>query len=262
LYDEEDYVVDTYSWDEEKNTILGAFGTSIQHPEEHFVQYFGGTPVLVIEKGSPRRSPRIKPTETDNEEGKGLSSLGSPQPIDSTLEGTPSLATGNIIHDPSNVQKSNIQTHPRKAIPCQLPFKKHRHSSIYYRSAFTTYPRHKRPENISSNPDVVDLLLKVFSSRARVSTQKVWNPIIESWNQPKKSSFLSLPLLTQESNMGDDDLTLQSTFNVNINEEDYLASLCADPYLFVASMPPDDQLKKHYTKLLEGITLLKQIISM
>ena len=44
LYDEEDYVVDTYSWDEGKNTILGTFGTSIQHPEEHFVQYFGGTP--------------------------------------------------------------------------------------------------------------------------------------------------------------------------------------------------------------------------
>ena len=62
--------------------------------------------------------------------------------------------------------------------------------------------------------------------------------------------------------MGDDGLTLQSTFDVNINKEDYLASLCADPYLLVASMPPDDQLKKHYTKLLEGITLLKQIISM
>jgi hypothetical protein len=44
LYDEEDYVVDTYSWDEGENTILSAFGTSIQHPEEHFVQYFGGTP--------------------------------------------------------------------------------------------------------------------------------------------------------------------------------------------------------------------------
>jgi hypothetical protein len=54
---------------------------------------------------------------------------------------------------------------------------------------------------------------------------------------------------------------LQSTYNVNINEEEYLASLCADPYLLVASMPPDNQLKKHYTKLLEGITLLKQIIS-
>ncbi len=131
LYDEEDYVVDTYSWDEGGNTILDAFGTSIQHPEENFVQYFGGTPVSVIEQGSPCLSPRKKPTETDNEEGrKGLSSLGSFQHIDSTLEGTTSLATGNIIYDPSNVQKSNIQTHPRKAIPCQLPLKKHRHFNL------------------------------------------------------------------------------------------------------------------------------------
>jgi hypothetical protein len=54
-----------------------------------------------------------------------------------------------------------------------------------------------------------------------------------------------------------DGLTLQSTFDVNIKEEDYLASLCADPYLLVASMPPDDQLKKHYTKILEGISFVK-----
>ena len=128
LYDEEDYVVDTYSWDEGKNTILDTFETSIQHPEEHFVQYFGGTPVSLFEKRSPRCSPRKNPTETDNEEGRGLSSLGSPRHIDSTLEGTPSLATGNIIHDPSNVQKPNLPTHPKKAIPCQMPLKKHRHS--------------------------------------------------------------------------------------------------------------------------------------
>jgi hypothetical protein len=121
------------------------------------------------------------------------------------------------------------------------------------------YPRHKRPENISGTLDVLDRLLNVFSLRVRVSTVTIWNPIVESWNQPKKSSFLSLPPLTQESNLGDDGLTLQSTYDVNINDEEYQASLCADPYLLVASMPPDDQLKKHYTKLLEGITLIKQM---
>jgi hypothetical protein len=167
--------------------------------------------------------------------------------------------TENTIQEPSKAQKSKIQNKSRKVIPRQLPLKKHRHSSIYYHSAFTTYPRHKGPENILSNPDVLDLLLKVFSSRARVSTVTVWNPIIESWNQPKKSSFLSRPPLTREYNVGDDGLTLQSTYNVNINEEEYLASLCADPYLLVASIPPDDQLKKLYTKLLEGITLIKQM---
>ena len=122
------------------------------------------------------------------------------------------------------------------------------------------YPRHKRPENISSNPEVLDLLLKVFSSRARVSTVTIWNPIVESWNQGKKPSFLSLlPPLTQESNLGNDGLTLQSTYDVNINNDEYQESLDIDISLLVESMPPDDQLKKHYTKLLQGLTSIKQM---
>ena len=105
------------------------------------------------------------------------------------------------------------------------------------------YPRHKRPENISSHPDVLDSLLKLFFSRARVSTVSISNAIVESWNQGKKSSFLSLPPLTQESNLGDDGLTLQSTYVVNINNDEYQESLHIDISLLVESMPPDDQLK-------------------
>ncbi len=70
---------------------------------------------------------------------------------------------------------------------------------------------------------------------------------------------MSLPPLTQESNLGDDGLTLQSTYDVNINDEEHQVSLGADPHLLVASMPPNDQLEKHYTKLLLGITSIKQV---
>ncbi len=62
-----------------KNTLLDTFGTSIQHPEEHCVQYFGGTQAMLIEKDSPRCSPRKNPPETNNTDGRGLSSLASPQ---------------------------------------------------------------------------------------------------------------------------------------------------------------------------------------
>jgi hypothetical protein len=58
--------------------------------------------------------------------------------------------------------------------------------------------------------------------------------------------------------VGDDGQNLQSTFDVNIKEEYYLVSLCSDPHLLVASMPSDDQLKKHYKKLLKGVILLRQ----
>ena len=88
--------------------------------------------------------------------------------------------TEDKTQESSKAQKSQNQNKSRKVISHKLPLKKHRHCSIYYHSAFTMYPRHKRPENISSTPDMLDLLLKVFSSRTRVSTVTVWNPIIES----------------------------------------------------------------------------------
>jgi hypothetical protein len=61
--------------------------------------------------------------------------------------------------------------------------------------------------------------------------------------------------------MGDDGLMSQSLFDVNIKEEDNLSSLCPDPHLLVSCMPSDDQLKEHYTKLLKGVILLRQILS-
>jgi hypothetical protein len=79
LYDKEDYTLETFSWNEGKQTLLDLFGTSIQHPEEQFVQYFGGTQALLIKKGSPCCSPRKNPPEIDNEDGRGLSSLESPR---------------------------------------------------------------------------------------------------------------------------------------------------------------------------------------
>jgi hypothetical protein len=79
LYDEEDYILETFSWNEGNKTLLDLFGTSIQHPEEHFVRYFCGTQALLIEKSSPHCSPRKNPPETDNEYGRGLSSLESPR---------------------------------------------------------------------------------------------------------------------------------------------------------------------------------------
>jgi hypothetical protein len=209
------------------------------------------------------------PNEPNGEEENVIASLASPSHTGSTFEDLQKPAEEITVHDPSNVQahsnnanpQPNVQVHPRKANPQQLSLNKHRHASTYYHSACTAFPRHNRPENIASTPDVLDTLLKAFSSRARVSSQKFWNPIIASWNSSKKSSFLSLPPLTQETNVGDDGLMAQSSFDVNIKEEDYLASLYPDPHLLVSSMPPDDQLKKHYTKLLKGVILLRQILS-
>ena len=62
--------------------------------------------------------------------------------------------TDDKIQESSNPDKNKKQNKSKKIIARQLPLKKHRYSSIYHHSAFTMYPRHKRPENISSHPDV------------------------------------------------------------------------------------------------------------
>ena len=78
VFDVQNFSVKKFNWDEGKHTILDLFGTSIQHPEDHFVQYFCSTKPTLIEGGSPRRSPRKNPPETDTTVGRGLSSLVSP----------------------------------------------------------------------------------------------------------------------------------------------------------------------------------------
>ncbi len=118
-----------------------------------------GPPVLVNEKGSPRRFSMKNPPETNNEDGRGLSSLESPRRGGADLPGQGGAEkdedqgrevqggvdktagnqwegkekkgqggvgvvvggggdqgrTGNIIHEPSNAQKSNIKKNPQKS---------------------------------------------------------------------------------------------------------------------------------------------------
>ena len=70
LLDEEDILLSEHNWEDGDNSILDLFGTYMQHQEEQFVQYFGGTPVAAFEQGrppfkegSPRRSPRKNPNK-------------------------------------------------------------------------------------------------------------------------------------------------------------------------------------------------------
>ena len=84
--DQEGYILSMHYWEEGKDSILDLFGTSMQHPEEKIVQYFGSPPVAVIEQGSPRHSPVI-------EQG---SPRRSQRNIDSTVEGLPNLTKEKI----------------------------------------------------------------------------------------------------------------------------------------------------------------------
>ncbi len=66
LLDAEEFFLSQHNWDDNgDDSIMKLFGTFLQHPEDVFVVYFGGTPVAtsderqtLLQEGSPRRSPR------------------------------------------------------------------------------------------------------------------------------------------------------------------------------------------------------------
>jgi len=95
-----------------------------------------------------------------------------PATTETTAVATTAVATKKSSNDKANPQ-SNVQAHPRKVNYRKLPLNKHRPSTVYYHAAFTTYPRYNRPENVASTPAVLDTLMKAFSSRARVDSQKI-----------------------------------------------------------------------------------------
>jgi len=53
LLDEEDILLSQHNWEDGDDSILNLFGTYMQHPEDYFVRYFGGTPVAAFEEGRP-----------------------------------------------------------------------------------------------------------------------------------------------------------------------------------------------------------------
>ena len=95
VFDVQNFSVNKFNWDEGEKSILDLFGTSIQHPEDHFVQYFCDTEHTPIERSSPRRSPRQNPTASDNSVGRQLFSVVSPGRGDADLPGQVVAHKGN-----------------------------------------------------------------------------------------------------------------------------------------------------------------------
>jgi hypothetical protein len=242
LLNEEDNIISQHYWDEGDDSILNLFGTYMQHPEDHFLHYFGNEPVGALEQGksphssprknpeafeegSTRRSPRKNPEALEQGTISRRSSRMDPSQGSPILSSTQNLAeeintvaaataatttvtgavssnttaatttvTGAVASNTATTEttaiatmaavttaasnnnanpRSNVQAHPRKTNPRQLPLNKHRPSQVYYHSAFTTYPRHNCSENVASTLGVLETLLNTFSSRARVDSQKI-----------------------------------------------------------------------------------------
>jgi hypothetical protein len=171
LLDVEDIVLRQHNWEDGDDSILNLFGTYMQHPEEQFVVYFGGTPVAAFEQGRPplkEGSPRRSPRKTPEQSNPVISPMKTPdvligtdndlqkldEELNVTTETTSAAATvpeavatravaAKIASNNNANPRPNVQEHPRK-VNYRLPLNKHRPSTAYYHPAFTTYSRHNR----------------------------------------------------------------------------------------------------------------------
>ena len=84
LLDEENILFSQHNWKDGDNSILNLFGNYMQHPVDHFVRYFGGTPVAVFEEGRPpfkEGSPLRSPRKNTEQRSPACSPMKSPDAI-------------------------------------------------------------------------------------------------------------------------------------------------------------------------------------
>ena len=97
------------------------------------------------------------------------------------------------------------------------------------------------------------------SKRTKLNPTKHLNSIITNWSSTPRVSSICIPnLLAHHDNIGDDGLMSQSTFDVAINNEEYLNQLPPNPFLIDNIQPSNEKLRQYYSKLLQTYNTVKQ----
>jgi hypothetical protein len=74
------------------------------------------------------------------------------------------------------------------------------------------------------------------------------------WKGNAKSDSSSLPSMMFEDNVGEDGLSAQSSYTIDINDLNYIDNLAPDPTMFDNEVPLwMDTLKKVYTLLISAL---------
>ncbi len=82
------------------------------------------------------------------------------------------------------------------------------------------------------------------------------------WKGNVKSDPSSLPSMMFEDNVGEDGLSAQSSYTIDINESNYIDNLAPDPTMFDSEVPLGmDTLKKVYIKLISALNDVRVQIS-
>jgi hypothetical protein len=123
-----------------------------------------------------------------------------------------------------------------------------------YHGIFTTFQRH----NASSyNSYKKALIISLLTSRKLVKTPPTVsnNAEVASWCKGSSmSDSSSLHSVVFEDNVGEDGLSAQSSYTIDINDSNYIDNLAPHPIMFDNKVPlGEDIFKKVYTQLIRAL---------
>jgi hypothetical protein len=82
--------------------------------------------------------------------------------------------------------------------------------------------------------------------------------VASRWKGNVKSDSSSLPSMMFEDNVGEDGLSAQSSYTIDINDSNYIDNLAPDPTMFDNEVPLGmDTLKKVHTQLISALNDLR-----
>ncbi len=134
----------------------------------------------------------------------------------------------------------------------------HRHHNLsvhlLYHGIFSIFQRHNA---LSYNSDEKELIIRLLTYRklVRISPTRSKNAEVASWwkgsSKVNTSSFHSMMF---EDNVGEDGLSAQSSYIINIDDSNYIENLAPDSPMFDNEVLLEhDTLQKVYTKLIEAL---------
>ncbi len=123
-----------------------------------------------------------------------------------------------------------------------------------YHGVFTTFQRHNA---YSYNSDKKALIISLLTSHKLVRTLPTVSnnaEVASWWKGSSKIDSSSLHSMMFEDNVGEDGLSVQSSYTIDINDSNYIDNLAPHPTMFDNEvLLREDTFKKVYTQLIKAL---------
>ncbi len=119
-------------------------------------------------------------------------------------------------------------------------------SQLLYHDVFSTYMRHFVQDDLYPLKDVIQDIMTTLSSlpkRCTICPLAQLNSMVSSWTTNGKATTAD-SFLVFEDNVGEDGLSFQSIYKVNIDCTYYKASIAPNPKVLNDLKPSKEQLEK------------------